>query len=146
MAIPCPQALARALPPPPPACAFIGDGSFQMTAQELSTLLRHRCNITIFLINNGGYTIERMILGPQASYNDIANWDYASLPAAFGSGAAPVAAGGQYCGTGCGTGTGGRASGRGVCRGGFHPMDAPPRWRQWGRRCAATIMESKPPT
>ncbi|GCE90180.1 pyruvate decarboxylase [Komagataeibacter diospyri] len=69
---------------------FIGDGSFQMTAQELSTLLRHRCNITIFLINNGGYTIERMILGPQAAYNDIANWNYAALPAAMGGDAAAI--------------------------------------------------------
>ncbi|WP_026019529.1 alpha-keto acid decarboxylase family protein [Komagataeibacter europaeus] len=69
---------------------FIGDGSFQMTAQELSTLLRHRCNITIFLVNNGGYTIERMILGPQAAYNDIANWNYAALPAAMGGDAAAV--------------------------------------------------------
>lgn len=69
---------------------FIGDGSFQMTAQELSTLLRHKCAITMFLINNGGYTIERMILGPQAAYNDIANWDYAALPAAMGGDAAPL--------------------------------------------------------
>ncbi|PYD82645.1 pyruvate decarboxylase [Komagataeibacter oboediens] len=69
---------------------FIGDGSFQMTAQELSTLLRHRCNITIFLVNNGGYTIERMILGPQAVYNDVANWNYADLPAAMGGDMAAV--------------------------------------------------------
>lgn len=69
---------------------FIGDGSFQMTAQELSTLLRHRCNITIFLVNNGGYTIERMILGPQAAYNDIANWNYAALPAAMGGDTAAI--------------------------------------------------------
>src|SRR5262249_13514579 len=38
---------------------FIGDGSFQVTAQELSTILRHGHKPTIFLINNGGYTIER---------------------------------------------------------------------------------------
>ncbi|WP_305069282.1 alpha-keto acid decarboxylase family protein [Komagataeibacter sp. FNDCR2] len=69
---------------------FIGDGSFQMTAQELSTLLRHRCNVVVFLINNGGYTIERMILGPQAAYNDIANWDYAALPAALAGDPAPL--------------------------------------------------------
>ncbi|PYD80679.1 alpha-keto acid decarboxylase family protein [Komagataeibacter sucrofermentans] len=70
---------------------FIGDGSFQMTVQELSTLLRHEANITIFLINNGGYTIERMILGPQSAYNDIANWRYADLPQAFGPDRAPRA-------------------------------------------------------
>jgi len=62
---------------------FTGDGSFQMTAQELSTVLRHGYKPLIFLINNGGYTIERTILGKDDSYNDIANWRYAELPHAF---------------------------------------------------------------
>lgn len=60
---------------------FIGDGSFQLTAQELSTLLRHEQKPIIFLINNDGYTIERYILGETSSYNDIGMWDYAKLPA-----------------------------------------------------------------
>src|SRR5262245_14606435 len=59
---------------------FIGDGSFQVTAQELSTILRHDHKPVIFLINNGGYTIERGYLGKTESYNDIANWAYADLP------------------------------------------------------------------
>jgi indolepyruvate decarboxylase len=42
---------------------FIGDGSFQETAQELSTMLRNDCKPVIFLINNGGYTIERGYMG-----------------------------------------------------------------------------------
>jgi indolepyruvate decarboxylase len=62
---------------------FIGDGSFQLTAQELSTILRHDLKPVIFLINNGGYTIERTILGKTARYNDIANWAYADLPKVF---------------------------------------------------------------
>ena len=37
----------------------------------------------IFLINNGGYTIERGYLGSSESYNDIANWAYADLPRVF---------------------------------------------------------------
>jgi indolepyruvate decarboxylase len=45
---------------------LIGDGSFQLTAQELSTILRHDLKPLIFLINNGGYTIERTILGLHA--------------------------------------------------------------------------------
>lgn len=60
---------------------FIGDGSFQLTAQELSTLLRHEQKPIVFLINNDGYTIERYILGETSSYNDIASWNYAKLPA-----------------------------------------------------------------
>ena len=58
---------------------FIGDGSLQMTVQELSTILRHGLKPIIFLLNNRGYTIERMILGPQAEYNDIQNWNYGEL-------------------------------------------------------------------
>ncbi|CAI2059802.1 Indole-3-pyruvate decarboxylase [Serratia fonticola] len=60
---------------------FIGDGSFQLTAQELSTLLRHKQKPIVFLINNDGYTIERYILGETSSYNNIGAWDYAKLPA-----------------------------------------------------------------
>jgi indolepyruvate decarboxylase len=62
---------------------FVGDGSFQVTAQELSTILRHDHKPVIFLINNGGYTIERGYLGKTEPYNDIANWAYADLPKMF---------------------------------------------------------------
>jgi indolepyruvate decarboxylase len=62
---------------------FIGDGSFQVSAQELSTILRHDHKPIIFLINNGGYTIERGYLGKGESYNDVANWAYADLPKVF---------------------------------------------------------------
>ncbi len=62
---------------------FIGDGSFQVSAQELSTILRHDHKPVIFLINNGGYTIERGYLGKAEPYNDVANWSYADLPKVF---------------------------------------------------------------
>jgi indolepyruvate decarboxylase len=62
---------------------FIGDGSFQETAQELSTMLRNDCKPVIFLINNGGYTIERGYMGKTAHYNDVATWAYANLPKVF---------------------------------------------------------------
>ncbi|MEA5537863.1 thiamine pyrophosphate-binding protein [Limnoraphis robusta Tam1] len=61
---------------------FIGDGSFQMTCQELSTMIRLGLNPIIFLINNDGYTIERMI--HDGSYNDIQPWKYHQLPQVFG--------------------------------------------------------------
>jgi TPP-dependent 2-oxoacid decarboxylase len=59
---------------------FVGDGSFQLTAQEVSTMLRHDLKPIIFVINNGGYTIERVICGKNGRFNDIANWAYADLP------------------------------------------------------------------
>jgi TPP-dependent 2-oxoacid decarboxylase len=67
---------------------FIGDGSFQLTAQELSSILRHKLKPIIFLINNEGYTIERLILGENSSYNDIQPWKYAALCDVFAAGAA----------------------------------------------------------
>lgn len=59
---------------------FVGDGSFQESAQELSTILRHDHKPVVLLINNGGYTIERGYLGRDEHYNDIATWAYADLP------------------------------------------------------------------
>ncbi len=62
---------------------FIGDGSFQLTAQELSTILREDLAPIIVLINNRGYTIERWILGMNSAYNDVANWNYGALAKVF---------------------------------------------------------------
>ncbi|PIN04808.1 Thiamine pyrophosphate-requiring enzyme [Handroanthus impetiginosus] len=57
--------------------ACIGDGSFQVTAQDVSTMIRCEQKSIIFLINNGGYTIEVEIHdGP---YNVIKNWNYTGL-------------------------------------------------------------------
>jgi pyruvate decarboxylase len=37
-----------------------------------------------FVLNNGGYTIERLIHGPEADYNTVAEYDYSALAKAFG--------------------------------------------------------------
>lgn len=60
-----------------------GEGSLQMTVQELSTVLRHDLKPFIFVINNSGYTVERAVLGKDAKYNDVANWRYSELPNVF---------------------------------------------------------------
>ena len=61
--------------------SVIGDGSFQLTAQEVSNMIRHGQEILIFLVNNRGYVIESAIHdGP---YNYYKNWDYAGLIDAF---------------------------------------------------------------
>lgn len=58
-----------------------GDGSFQMTAQEVSTMIRYGYKPIIFLLNNASYGIEVQIHdGP---YNVINNWNYADLVPAF---------------------------------------------------------------
>ncbi|KAJ4970967.1 hypothetical protein NE237_004066 [Protea cynaroides] len=64
--------------------ASIGDGSFQVTGQDVSTMLRCGQNNIIFLINNGGYTIEVEIHdGP---YNLIKNWNYTGFVDAIHNG------------------------------------------------------------
>ncbi|KAK4741803.1 hypothetical protein SAY87_025391 [Trapa incisa] len=64
--------------------ACIGDGSFQVTAQDVSTMMRVGQKTIIFLINNGGYTIEVEIHdGP---YNVIKNWNYTGLVDAIHNG------------------------------------------------------------
>ena len=60
-----------------------GEGSLQMTVQELSTVMRHGLRPLIFVINNSGYTVERAVLGKDAKYNDVANWRYSELPNVF---------------------------------------------------------------
>jgi indolepyruvate decarboxylase len=59
---------------------IIGDGSFQLTAQELSTILKNKLKPIIILINNDGYSVERAIHGPNEEYNDINMWKYSQLP------------------------------------------------------------------
>lgn len=60
-----------------------GEGSLQMTVQEISTVMRHDLKPFIFVINNSGYTVERAVLGKDAKYNDVANWRYSELPNVF---------------------------------------------------------------
>jgi indolepyruvate decarboxylase len=66
------------------AIALIGDGAFQMSVQELSSLCRRRSNAIVLLMNNDGYTTERII--HEGPYNDIQPWAYHRLPEVFGGG------------------------------------------------------------
>ncbi|CCK72978.1 alpha-keto acid decarboxylase family protein KNAG_0M01250 [Huiozyma naganishii CBS 8797] len=64
---------------------FIGDGSLQLTVQEISTLIRWDLKPYLFVLNNNGYTIERLIHGPNAGYNAIQPWRHTKLLEAFGA-------------------------------------------------------------
>jgi indolepyruvate decarboxylase len=68
--------------PDRPVVLFVGDGSFQVTCQDLSTMIRNRLKPVVFLINNDGYTIERVIT--DRPYNDIQPWHYHKLVEVFG--------------------------------------------------------------
>ncbi|MFC6018985.1 alpha-keto acid decarboxylase family protein [Plantactinospora solaniradicis] len=60
-----------------------GDGSLQLTVQEISRMLATGQRPIIMVLNNGGYTVERTIEGAHQPYNDIDNWRYAELPSMF---------------------------------------------------------------
>lgn len=62
---------------------LIGDGSAQLTIQELGSMLRDGQKPVVLLLNNDGYTVERAIHGPEQRYNDIAAWDWTRLPQAL---------------------------------------------------------------
>ena len=66
------------------AVLFVGDGAFQVTCQDLSTMIRNHLKPIIFLLNNDGYTIERVIV--DRPYNDIQPWRYHKLLEVFGGG------------------------------------------------------------
>lgn len=63
-----------------------GDGSLQLTIQAFSDLLRHDLNPIIFILNNNGYTIERLIHGAREDYNHVPLWKHGELLDAFGVG------------------------------------------------------------
>ena len=63
---------------------LVGDGAFQMTGMELSTVARYKLNPVVVLLNNRGYGTERhMQDGP---YNDVWPWQYHRLPEILGAG------------------------------------------------------------
>jgi len=62
-----------------------GEGSHQLTANEIGNMGRYGANPIIFVLNNDGYMVERALeLNPDWSYNDLAKWRYADLPRALG--------------------------------------------------------------
>ena len=62
-----------------------GEGSHQMTAQEISQFHHYGLKPIVFVINNNGYLIERMLSKrSDYYYNDLAKWHYHKLPEGLG--------------------------------------------------------------
>ncbi|KAM3163581.1 Pyruvate decarboxylase [Lachancea thermotolerans] len=64
---------------------FIGGGSLQLTVQEISSMVQWGLRPYLFVLNNDGYTIEKLIHGPTAQYNEIQNWHHLRLLPTFGA-------------------------------------------------------------
>lgn len=62
---------------------LVGDGSAQLTIQEIGSMMRDGQRPVIFLLNNEGYTVERAIHGAEQRYNDIAPWNWTQIPQAL---------------------------------------------------------------
>jgi indolepyruvate decarboxylase len=62
----------------------VGDGAFQMTGTELSTIARHGFNPIVVVLNNRIYGTEEAILrGP---FNELHEWQYHRIPELLGKG------------------------------------------------------------
>jgi indolepyruvate decarboxylase len=81
-----PAALGVSLADPSRRTILItGEGSHQLTANEIGSMGRFGANVIVFVLNNEGYLIERALEeNPDWSYNDLARWRYAELPRALG--------------------------------------------------------------
>ncbi|MEH2170003.1 MAG: thiamine pyrophosphate-binding protein [Nostoc sp.] len=64
----------------------VGDGAFQMTAQELSTILRQGLAPIIFLLHNNHYEVENALQEGgfrEMHYNELQSWSYHQLAMVF---------------------------------------------------------------
>ena len=63
---------------------FTGDGSHQLTALEIGTLLRLKLKPVIIVLNNSGYTIERVLAeNVDSKFNDIVQMNYSKFARVF---------------------------------------------------------------
>ncbi len=81
-----PAALGAALAKPDQRTILMtGEGSHQLTVQAIGQFARYNQKPIIFVLNNDGYLIERILCEePKIEYNDVCHWNYTQLPAAFG--------------------------------------------------------------
>jgi indolepyruvate decarboxylase len=62
-----------------------GEGSHQLTAQEIGQFYKFGLKPVFITINNDGYLVERYTCrDPEASFNDLPQWQYSKLPEVFG--------------------------------------------------------------
>src|SRR5262249_53367330 len=63
---------------------LVGDGAFQMTGMELSTIARFHLNPIVVVLNNRGYGTERPM--QDGTFNDVQTWKYSRIPDLIGAG------------------------------------------------------------
>lgn len=62
-----------------------GEGSLQLTIQDFGLALKEHLNPVLFIIQNTGYTVERVIHGMNEPYNDVPKYRYDLVAPTFGA-------------------------------------------------------------
>lgn len=82
-AIPYALGLQTLLPSVRPI-VIVGDGAFQMSCTELSTIVSKKFNPIVFVLNNDGFTTERLLA--EGDFNNINQWNYHKIVELIGGG------------------------------------------------------------
>jgi indolepyruvate decarboxylase len=65
---------------------LVGDGAFQMTGTELSSVVRYGFHPVVIVLDNRGYGTERWLHPGDHAFNDVLHWRYSKLPELLGGG------------------------------------------------------------
>ena len=78
---------AKVAKPENPVLAIVGDGGFQMTLQELGTMMQNNIDVKIIILNNGYLGMVRqwqqMFFEKRYSFTDIQSPDFVALAASY---------------------------------------------------------------
>ena len=61
-----------------------GDGSHQLTANEIGVMGRYGIKPIIFVLNNNIFGVENVLSEIGPSYDELAKWNYSKIPSAMG--------------------------------------------------------------
>ncbi|SOD97465.1 alpha-keto acid decarboxylase family protein [Spirosoma fluviale] len=88
-----PAGLGASFTPGVRPIVIVGDGAFKLTCQEISTMVACGCNTVVFVLNNGVYAVEQILLNAEPFQKDstakfeaanvLQAWDYISLLKGF---------------------------------------------------------------
>ena len=65
---------------------LVGNGAFQMTGMELSSVVRYGFHPIVIVLDNQGYGTERWLHAGDHAFNDVQPWHYYKLPELLGGG------------------------------------------------------------
>jgi indolepyruvate decarboxylase len=106
---------------------LVGDGAFQMTGWELGNAARLGCDPIVLVFNNASWEMLRTF-EPHGRFNDLSQWDFASMAAGMG-GDGHGGAHARRTGGGPGPGAASAAGASSCWTSGWRRVCFRPRWR-----------------